>query len=270
MAEELITSLQNPKVKLARALWDRRAREKSALFLIEGYRELSFALRSRFAIEMIFFCPELFLGTNETKLLREHKERGAELFMLPKALFEKLSYRDRPDGLIAIAHKAKCALDDLPLSNPPFLVLAESIEKPGNLGTLLRSSDAVGVDGVIVADRTTDIFNPNVVRSSVGALFTVPVCEEESRVVLEWLRARKIAIVAAMPEASVPFYEIDYRQPIALALGSEQYGLSALLESEADYKVRIPMGGRCDSLNVASAATLLLYEVYRQRKGAST
>lgn len=264
--DELISSFQNPKVKLAKSLWDRRARDDTGLFLIEGYRELSFALNGRFPIEMILFCPELFLGENEEDLLEAHRLKGARLFETTKSVFERLSYRDRPDGCLAVAEKNHITLDTLTLKNSPFLFIAESIEKPGNLGTILRSADASGADAVIVSDPTTDIFNPNVVRSSVGALFTVPVIEartEES--LLPWLRQNKIALVAAMPEAELSFTMLDCKQALALAVGSEQYGLSSFLEEEADFRVRIPMGGRLDSLNVASAATLLLYEVFRQR-----
>ena len=173
-----ITSLQNPKIKDAVRLRDRKARDEMDRFLIEGYRELKRAVDAGYKVETLFFCPGFFLGTNERALI---EKSGAEAIECTEEVFAKISYRDRPDGLLAVAPEMHRTLSDLKvllasLKNP-FLVIAESIEKPGNLGTILRSADAAGVDAVIVCDPTTDIHNPNVVRSSVGTLFTVPVFE---------------------------------------------------------------------------------------------
>ena len=158
------------------------------------------------------------------------------------------------------------SLADLKLKQVPFLLLAEAIEKPGNLGTILRSCDAAGVDAAIVCDPTTDIHNPNVVRSSVGALFTLPVIEAEAKETLAFLRGKKIITVAATPHADIEFTQADLTAPLAILVGTEQYGLSEFWIKEADLKVKIPMFGRADSLNVATATTLLLYEVIRQRR----
>jgi TrmH family RNA methyltransferase len=183
-----ITSLQNDRVKEIVKLRERRDREKASLFLIEGYRELKRALDAGRRAEALFYCPEFFLGSNEGALIAQAKERGAECFECSKEVFAKISYRDRPDGLLAVAPQVHLGLDDLEAllarKENPFLVVAESIEKPGNLGTILRSCDAAGVDAVIVCDPTTDIHNPNVVRSSVGTLFTLPVLEEEAQFLL--------------------------------------------------------------------------------------
>jgi TrmH family RNA methyltransferase len=180
-----------------------------------------------------------------------------------------MSYRDRPDGLIAIAPQQHMTLKQLDAKfkpqKPPFLVVAEAIEKPGNLGTILRSSDAVGVDGLIVCDRCTDIHNPNVVRASVGTLFTVPVVEAGGQETLDYLKQKGIAIIAATPGAQVEFTHVDLSGPVAIAVGTEQLGLSDKWLSQATTCVRIPMLGVADSLNVAMATTLLLYEVLRQR-----
>ena len=181
-----------------------------------------------------------------------------------------MSYRDRPDGLLGIAPQKKMTFDDLEKTikkgQLPFYVVAEAIEKPGNLGTILRSSDAAGVTGLIVCDRCTDIYNPNVVRASVGTLFTVPTIEAEGQQTLKWLKKQGIAILAATPEATLEFTEVDLNRPLAIAVGTEQLGLSDRWMKEADLQVRIPMNGVADSLNVAMATTLLLYEVNRQRK----
>ncbi len=263
--DALITSLQNPKVKEIVKLRDRKMRDETGLFLIEGFRELMRALKADRAIKTLFFCPEFFLGTHEESVLEKCQRKGAVLIPCSSEVFAKISYRDRPDGLLAIAPQLHLGLNDLKLKDNPFLLVAESIEKPGNLGTILRSSDAAGVDGVIVCDPTTDIYNPNVVRSSVGTLFTKPVFEAESDETLHFLKREKIAIVAATPHAKLAFTEADLKIPLAIVVGTEQYGLSEMWMNRADISVRIPMFGVADSLNVASATTLLLYEVVRQR-----
>ena len=191
-------------------------------------------------------------------------------FECSEPVFRKISYRDRPDGLVATAKMQHLSLQNFdkkdPQKTPPFLVVAEAIEKPGNLGTILRSSDAVHVDGLIVCDQCTDIHNPNVVRASVGTLFTVPVYEASSKETLAWLKEKGIKIVAATPAATEEFTAVDLSGPVAIAVGTEQLGLSDLWMHEADIQVRIPMCGVADSLNVAMATTLLLYEVHRQRQ----
>jgi len=260
-----ITSLQNGKIKEAVHLRDRRERDKTGLFLIEGYRELKRAVDAGRKVETLLFCPELFLGDNERDLIEDAKGEAIEC---SKEVFAKISYRDRPDGLLAIAPQVHLSLADLKLSDNPFLLVAESIEKPGNLGTILRSADAAGCDAVIVCDPTTDIHNPNVVRSSVGTLFTLPVVEADGAETLAFLKERKIALVAATPRAKVEFTGANLTVPLAIAVGTEQYGLTENWVKKADIAVRIPMFGIADSLNVASATTLLLYEVIRQRRSA--
>ena len=260
-----ITSLQNSKVKDAVALRDRREREKSGLFLIEGYRELKRAVDAGRKIETLFICRELFLGENEPELI---EKAGGQALACTEEVFSKISYRDRPDGLLAIAKQRHLALADLRLKETPFLLIAESIEKPGNLGTILRSADAAGVDAVIVCDPTTDIHNPNVVRSSVGTLFTVPVLEADGEETLLFLKENRIALAAASPHAKQEYTEADLTVPLAIAVGTEQYGLSENWMKKADIAVRIPMFGAADSLNVASATTLLLYETVRQRRSS--
>lgn len=263
-----ISSLQNPKIKDAIRLRERSQRDKSGLFLIEGYRELLRALAAGQKITSLFFSPAHFLGLNEDALLLRASESGALLYACHKDVFQKISYRDRPDGLLGVGVQQPLNLAGLQkrIGNAPLLIVAEAIEKPGNLGTILRSSDGVGADGVIVCDRCTDVFNPNVVRASVGTLFTLPVCEASSQDTLDWLKENRIAIVAATPSATLEYTDIDMTQGIAIAVGTEQLGLSEAWMQQADLTVRIPMQGVADSLNVATATTLLLYEALRQRK----
>lgn len=265
-----LSSMQNPRIKQLVKLRDRSEREKTNSFLIEGFRELLRAADAGYPIESLYICQELFLGSNEQSLIDRIQKKGAQVFICTKPVFEKISYRDRPDGLIGVAPQRHLTLDDfdklLINKQAPFLVVAEAIEKPGNLGTILRSSDAVGLDGLIVCDRCTDIHNPNVVRASVGTLFTVPVAETKGDETLQWLKKNNIAIVAATPSAKAEFTDVDLTRPIAIAVGTEQLGLSPRWMNEADIQVRIPMCGTADSLNVAMATTLLLYEALRQRR----
>ena len=264
---QLITSLQNGRVKQAVKLRDRRARDQSQQFLIEGYRELLRAVDAGWEVETLFICPKLFLGSNEAELIHRLHDRGVLICLCEESVFRKIAYRDRPDGLLAIAPQRHLELGSLPATGEaaPFYVVAEAIEKPGNLGTILRSSDAVGVDGVIVCDRCTDVFNPNVVRASTGMLFTQPVIETTNAAALEWLRTQNVQILAATPSATASYTEVEMTGPIAIVVGTEQLGLSDHWMQQADLQVRIPMCGVADSLNVATATTLLLYEVLRQR-----
>lgn len=265
-----LTSVQNPKIKQVLHLRDRPERDQTGHFLIEGYRELLRATDGGWKVDMLFVCPELFLGSNEPALIQRIASRGTQLFHCTEKVFRKISYRDRPDGLLAVAPQRRLSLDDLSktVKNPaaPLYVVAEAIEKPGNLGTILRSSDAVGVDGLIVCDRCTDIYNPNVVRASVGTLFTVPTVESKGEETLGWLREQGIDILAATPHAEKEFTQVDLTRPVAIAVGTEQLGLSERWMKQSTMQVRIPMMGVADSLNVAMATTLLLYEVLRQRQ----
>lgn len=265
-----LTSIQNPRVKQVIGLRDRQERDQTGLFLIEGYREVLRAVDAKQPIQSLYICPDLFLGSNEDALIQRLTSSKVQVIVCNEKVFRKISYRDRPDGLIAVGVQQRRTLKDLEKAfhkgKPPFFVVAEAIEKPGNLGTILRSSDAVGVDGLIVCDRCTDIFNPNVVRASVGTLFTVPVVEAKGEETLQWLKSHGIAVVAATPSAEAEFTRVDLTVPVAIAVGTEQLGLSERWMREADIQVKIPMCGVADSLNVAMATTLLLYEVLRQRR----
>ena len=261
----IITSVQNPRIKQASRLRARRHRDREGLMLVEGADELLLALAGGARPQVVFYCRELSPRPLDDVLARSEKS-GAELVEVSPAVFEKLAYRENPDGTVAVLPAARRRLDDLAPGQGPLLLVAEAVEKPGNLGALLRSADACAVSGVIVCDPTTDLNNPNVVRSSRGTLFTVPLAEASSPEAIAWLRARQIAIVAATPQASRVYIEADLRGPVAIAVGAEDDGLSPAWLGQADQMVRIPMLGRVNSLNVSTAATLLLYEALRQRQ----
>ncbi|MEX1043442.1 MAG: RNA methyltransferase, partial [Acidimicrobiia bacterium] len=191
---------------------------------------------------------------------------GTEIVELAEGPFRKVSYRDRPEGLLAVAPQFDTALAGLPVDATPLLLVAESIEKPGNLGTMLRTADAVGADAVIVADATTDPFNPNVVRASTGTLFTVPLAVASTEDTIEWLRGNKVSIVATTPDTSTEVWNADLTGAVAVVIGAEQYGLSDAWMEAADIRIRIPMAGMADSLNAAMAAGVVLFEAVRQRR----
>jgi len=260
-----IASLSNPRVKDVVRLRQRSHRDESGLMLIEGYREVKRALDNRHNPAQLFYCPDLFQGSNEPALVERCRAAGAEILESTAPVFRKLAYRDRPEGLLAVAPQVRRTLASLRLPRNPLLVVAESIEKPGNLGTILRSADAAGVHAVIVCDRCTDINNPNVVRASIGTLFSLPVAEASSADTLAWLAGHGVRIVAATPHAATLYTAADLTRSAAVVLGAEQYGLSEIWLKRADVTVRIPMLGQADSLNVAAAATILLFEAVRQR-----
>jgi TrmH family RNA methyltransferase len=274
---EKITSLQNPRVKQLVKLRDRRPRDEAGVFLIEGYRQIRRALEKQIPLRELYFAPDWFLGENEPALIEQARTAGAQLFELTKEAFAKVAYRERPDGLLAVAPQWRRSLADLNVAGlaeagreaaaakPPFLLVVEAIEKPGNLGTILRSADAAGCDAVIVCDPVTDIFNPNVVRASTGVLFSVPLVVDESARVQSWLREKGIRIVATTPAAEQRYTDTDLRGPLAIVMGSEQYGLSEFWLKTCDQPVRIPMAGQADSLNVAMATIITLFEAVRQR-----
>jgi len=265
VATEKISSLQNPRIKHLVKLRDRRPRDEAGVFLVEGYREIRRALEKGIRLQELYVSPDWFLGENEPSLIDQAELAGAQIFELTKEAFAKVAYRERPDGLLAVAPQWKRALGELRLPELPFILVVEAIEKPGNLGTILRSADAAGCDAVIVCDPVTDIFNPNVVRASTGVLFSVPLVVDESAGVHAWLREKKIRTIATTPSAEKLYTETDLRGPLAVIMGSEQYGLSEFWLKHCDQPVRIPMAGQADSLNVAMATIITLFEAVRQR-----
>lgn len=279
---EKITSLQNPRVKQLVRLRERRERDELGLFLVEGYREVRRALEKGVKLRELYFSPDWFLGENEPALIEQARASGAQLFELSKDAFAKCAYRERPDGLLAVAPQWRRSLDDLLVAGlgeagpgsatpatgkAPFLLVCESIEKPGNLGTILRSADAAGCDALILCDAVTDLFNPNVVRASTGVLFSVPVVVADSPTVHAWLKAKGIRTAATTPHTENVYTQTNLRGPLAVVMGSEQYGLSEFWMKGADVLVRIPMAGQADSLNVAMATIITLFEAVRQRNG---
>jgi TrmH family RNA methyltransferase len=262
---EFIQSRQNPRVQNLARLHERAHRDAQQRFLVEGQRELNRAL-ARKVVEEVYFCPELFRDDSGQSLVEHATQAGVAVCRLTASVFDKVSLREGPDGLLGVARAWQYSLADLKISSTALLLMVERVEKPGNLGALLRSADAAGVDAVIVCDPVTDLFNPQVVRNSQGALFSVPVAVAPAQETLDFLRAKKIALVATTPAASLDYWDADLRAPTAIAVGGEKDGLSPFWLAAANQRVRIPMAGQSDSLNVAAAATLALFEAVRQRR----
>lgn len=264
-----ITSPSNPRIKAVVKLRTRSHRDEAGEMIVEGYREISRALADGYRPHRLFFCPELYLkDENEPALVEACGKAGAELCRCSRLAFEKMAYKDRPDGLLAIGPQVAIPLSRLSLPPNALVIVAEAIEKPGNLGTILRTADAAGVAAVLVCDKCTDIHNPNVVRASTGALFSVPVVDTTGPEALQWLRAKGFHLLAATPHAEALHFDVPLTGNTAIAVGAEQYGLTRLWMDAADLRVRIPMLGQADSLNVSAAATILLYEAVRQRIAA--
>ena len=260
-----ITSATNPKVKQLVRLRNRRHRDAEHVFLIEGFRELARAVRAGKRINDLFVCEELFLGTNEPGLVERVVATGARLHRLGRVPFRKAAYRDRPEGLLAVAPQFDTDLDGLALPEDGLVLVAEAIEKPGNLGTMLRTADAAGVAAVVVADPGTDPFNPNVVRASLGSLFTVPLGVGTAGEVMVWLGEQGLATVVTSPSARLHHWEVSYGGPVAVVIGAEQYGLTEAWLDGRYEAVRIPMAGSADSVNASTAAGIMLFEAIRQR-----
>jgi TrmH family RNA methyltransferase len=260
-----ITSPHNPRVQAAARLQERRGRQAAGLTLIEGADEIGLALAAGVQLTTVFLCPRLIRPASAG--LRAQLPAAAEVLEVPPPVFARLAYRENPDGWLAVAPLPGQKLDDLGLSTarPPLLLVCEAVEKPGNLGAMLRTADAAGVDALLVCDPVTDLGNPNVIRASRGTIFTVPVAQATAPAALAWLKARGVATLAATPRAERLYTEVDLRGPVAIAVGAEDAGLSQVWLRAADLTARIPMTGRVNSLNVSASAALLLYEAVRQR-----
>ena len=260
--EEIITSAQNPKIKRLLALQQKSSeRRESGLFVVEGRRELEHCIEAGYEIDTLFVCPAI----NNTPL---DIPEGTKIFDVSTEVYEKIAYRSGTEGLIAEVRTKSLRLEDLQLGDNPLIVVLESVEKPGNLGAVLRSADASGADAVIVCDPWTDLYNPNLIRSSIGAIFTVPCVACSSEECIAFLKARGIKVFTAQLQDSELYYDTDFRGGSAIVMGTESTGLTDIWRQAADAHIRIPMLGRLDSLNVSVSAAILLFEAVRQRSNA--
>ena len=254
-----ITSLQNPRVKhIVKLREDKKQRQKDDLMLVEEYDEIELAFSAGHKPQTLLTAPEL--------ASRQLTLSNTETLTVSRHVFEKMSYRDNPDGWLAVFPIPHTSLDSINLlTENPLIIIAESVEKPGNLGAILRTADAANVDALLVCDPHVDVWNPNVVRASRGAVFNVPLVECDNESALAWLKAGNIRILAATPSADITYSDVDMRQSIAIAVGTENEGLTDFWMSNADLKVKIPMMGVVNSLNVSVSTALIVYEAVRQR-----
>jgi TrmH family RNA methyltransferase len=260
-----VTSTANPRVKELLSLRRRRVREQLGLTLIEGYEELTLALGAGLRPRTLYYCPDLVADESQLRIVDRAAAQGVEVARLSRPVFEKVAYREGPDGFLAVAPAIVSSLADLSPGPSPLLLVCEAVEKPGNLGAMLRTADAAGLTAVIAADPVTDWGNPNVVRASKGTVFTAPVAAADSAATLRWLLDRSITIVATTPDTDLSFTDVDFTGPTAVAVGSEKYGLSESWLKQAHVRARIPMFGHVNSLNVATSAAIVVYEAVRQR-----
>lgn len=275
---ETITSLQNPKVKRLLEIQDKsKARRESGLFVVEGVRELTHCLNAGYRIQTLFVCEqicptedsvqakgvELRGGAQAEKILKS----AMQVIGVSRAVYDKMAYREGTEGMIGLVEARSHKLEDLCITKAnPLIMVLESVEKPGNLGAVLRSADAAAADAVVICDPLTDIYNPNLIRSSIGAVFTVPVAVCSSAEAIEWFKAGGYNILTAQLQDSSLYYDTDMTGPTAIVMGTESTGLSDCWREAATAHIRIPMLGSLDSLNVSVSAAILLFEALRQRR----
>lgn len=268
MRTEIISSAQNPKIKMLLELQEKsKARRREGLFMVEGARELLHCISTGYSVHSLFVCPDIL---QEDVLTEIAEVTGLNTcFSIPKHIYEKVAYRGSTEGVIAELRCKSHALADLTVKENPLVVVLESVEKPGNLGAILRSADAAGVDAVIVCDPLTDMYNPNLIRSSIGGIFTVPTAAASSEDAIKWLKERDIKIYTAQLQDSEWYYDTDMTKGTAIVMGTEATGLTDVWRKAADAHIKIPMLGRLDSLNVSVSAAILIYEAVRQRNTSS-
>jgi len=256
-----ITSTQNPKVKSLMALEKPRERRKQQLFIIEGVKEIGLAAEAGYKIGNIFFCDEIISVEEIPVRLKDEKL----IIPVSKEVFDKIAVRESTGGVIAVAEQKAHLLSQIKLRKNPLVLILESVEKPGNLGAILRTADAAAVDAVIICDPQTDFYNPNVIRSSVGCVFTNQLAAVTSDEAITWLKKNQIKIFCTSLQASKPYHQIDYSQSCAIVMGTEATGLSETWTKTSDANIIIPMQGKIDSMNVSNATAVVVFEAIRQR-----
>lgn len=262
---ERLSSAKNPRIKNFLALQKSKERNRQGLFVVEGRREVIRALSSGFLADHLFFCSEI-ISPEELQEIIALTKNGTSLFSLTESVYDHIAYRGGVEGIVGWFKMKTTELDDLSLSGNPLILVLESVEKPGNLGAILRTTDASGADAVIVCDPRTDIFNPNVIRSSLGAVFSSQLVTADSKEVIDWLKKKQITIYCTALNASHPYTEANLALPSAIVLGTESTGLSDQWLNAADRNIIIPMHGTVDSMNVSVSAAIVLFEAVRQRK----
>jgi RNA methyltransferase, TrmH family len=260
----IITSATNPRIKRLVALRDRRDRDREGVFVVEGMRALDRLLAAGRAVQELYVQPDA-LDDSAMTVVEELYRSGVEIVELSGYAMEKASYRDSPEGILAVCPQWQMALSDVVLSAVPLVLIVEGVEKPGNLGAVLRTADATGCDCVVVCDQVVDVFNPNVIRAATAVVFSMPVVAASYADVLAWVRMNGLQTVATTPETETLHWDVDLRLPTAILMGAEDVGLTQAWIDAADVRAKLPMAGQADSLNVSVATAVVLYEAVRQR-----
>jgi TrmH family RNA methyltransferase len=267
---ETISSRQNPKVKYICSLYDRHCRAAEGSFIVEGYRACERLFQSNYSVEALYYCSEFWKYEHRESseaLLQSAQNKFIPVFSTSKSVFEKISYREHPDGVLAISKIKSMHLDQLEFSDNLLMIILEGVEKPGNLGSIIRSAQAVGANALILCDSTVDPYNPNVIRASQGLIFSCPLVLSTNEATLAYCLKNQIQLVTTSPHASKIFWEEDFTQSTAIVMGSEKTGLSPFwLQSKLSTSIKIPIIEAADSLNVSTATALILYEALRQRE----
>ena len=261
-----ITSLTNPHIKNVVELRDRRERDRKGLTIVEGQREVARALEARVPFKELYICPELLGDHRQERIWTPEKDfLNVPIFETTKNVFSKMAYGDRLEGILGICQPTQWPLWNLPEKRDALYVVVEAIEKPGNLGAILRTCDGVNVDGILICDDGADVYNPNVIRASLGTVFSLKVAVGKPQEIFDFFKTRQVQVYATQPEAKTIYTKSNLKQSVALVFGSESEGLSDFWVKRADQHIQIPMRGKADSLNVSSSAAILLYETLRQR-----
>lgn len=260
-----ISSVHNPLIKEIFQLQEKsKARKKSGLFVIEGMREIEIALKNDYQIEQLLCCFDL-INQDYFETFRTKISEKTQFISISKEVYQKIAYRESTEGIIAVTNVKTHRLDEIKLPENPLIIVLESLEKPGNIGAILRTADAAKVDAVFIADPKTDLYNPNIVRSGVGAVFTNKIAMADSEEIIKLLKNKNIPIFSAILQEAVPYYSVDYSKGAAIVMGTEATGLSDIWRAESDANIIIPMEGQIDSMNVSVATAILIFEAKRQK-----
>ncbi len=268
-----ISSLQNARIKQVVKLRSRRYRDSENLTIVEGLREIKQALDNDILPSAAFICPEIISGKQADNIVSQldalTNNKSISIYEIPAQAYAKIAYRSESGGILLLLPYWHCQLENLSIKRTAFIIVVENAEKPGNVGAILRTAEAAGVDGVIICSSgkvaSTDIFNPNVIRASLGTIFSLPIAMTTTDAAIAWLKKHDLQIVAATPDATKVYTAVNLTQPTAIVTGSEAHGLSNAWLINADQKVIIPMVGSIDSLNLSVSTALMLYETVRQR-----
>jgi TrmH family RNA methyltransferase len=260
---ESISSKQNPKIKNLLHLQKNSERNQQGVFIVEGIKEVEKAVKSGYEVDSLFFCPEIIDPYRVEEIFSSTFPKN--ILEVTRDVFNKVAYRENSGGIIILAKPKDHALNQLNIGKNPLILVIEGVEKPGNIGAIFRTADAAGISAIIICDQGTDLYNPNSIRASLGCVFAIPTAICTSTIAIEWLKAKGVKIFVSYLKAAVPYHKIDFTKPSAIVMGTEATGISKVWLEASDANIIIPMQGQADSMNVSTAAAVLIFEACRQR-----